>query len=75
MLCFNQTYLGCREGFPRTNSIKHLRSPFNSLCLWIAAIIGVREGISLGAGRKKFALKITICSKNKQFALKLTFLV
>jgi len=25
--------------------------------------------------RKKFALKITICSKNKQFSLKLTFLV
>jgi len=36
--------------------------------------IGVREGILLGAGRKKFTLKITICSKNKQFALKLTFL-
>ena len=37
--------------------------------------IGVREGILLGGGRKKFALKITICPKNKQFALKLTFLV
>jgi len=36
--------------------------------------IGVREGILLG-GRKKFALKITICPKNKQFAVKLTFLV
>jgi len=36
--------------------------------------IGVREGILLG-GRKKFALKITICPKNKQFALKLTVLV
>jgi len=24
-------------------------------------------------GRKKFALKITICPKNKQFALKITF--
>jgi len=34
--------------------------------------IGVREGILLG-GRKKFALKITICPKNKQLALKLTF--
>jgi len=34
--------------------------------------IGVREGILLG-GRKKFALKITIFPKNKQFALKLTF--
>jgi len=32
--------------------------------------IGVREGILLW-GRKKFALKITICPKNKQFALKL----
>jgi len=35
-------------------------------------IIGVREGILL-AGRKNFALKITICPKNRQFALKLTF--
>jgi len=35
-------------------------------------VIGVREGILLG-GRKKFALKITICPENKQFALKLTF--
>jgi len=35
--------------------------------------IGVREGILLG-GRKKFALKITICPKNKQYAPKLTFL-
>jgi len=34
--------------------------------------IGVREGILLW-GRKKFALKIAICPKNKQFALKLTF--
>jgi len=34
--------------------------------------IGVREGIVLGL-RKKFALKITICPKNKQFTLKLTF--
>jgi len=32
------------------------------------------EGILLGA-RKIFALKITICSKNKQFALRLTFSV
>ena len=34
--------------------------------------IGVREGILLG-GRKKFALKLTICPKNRQLALKLTF--
>jgi len=34
--------------------------------------IGVREGILLG-GQKKFALKLTIFTKNKQFALKLTF--
>jgi len=34
--------------------------------------ISAREGILLG-GREKFALKITICPKNKQFALKLTF--
>jgi len=34
--------------------------------------IGVRESILLG-GRKNFALKITICPKIKQFALKLTF--
>jgi len=33
--------------------------------------IGERESILLG-GRKKFALKITICPKNEQFALKLT---
>jgi len=26
-------------------------------------------------GRKKFALKITICRKNQEFTLKLTFLV
>jgi len=36
--------------------------------------VGVREGILLGR-RKKFTLKIRICPKNKQFALKLTFLV
>jgi len=41
--------------------------------LWITAI-GIREGILLG-GRKKFALKITICPKNKKLALKPTFLV
>ena len=35
--------------------------------------IGVREIILLG-GRTKFALKITICPKNKQVALTLTFL-
>jgi len=35
--------------------------------------LGVREGILLGGGRKKFALKITVCSKNRQLALKLTF--
>ena len=34
--------------------------------------IGVREGILLG-GRKKFALKLTICPKNRPLALKLTF--
>jgi len=34
--------------------------------------IDVRKGIVLG-GRKKFALKIKISTKNKQFALKLTF--
>jgi len=34
--------------------------------------IGVRESILLG-GRKKFALKITICPKNELFALKLSF--
>jgi len=33
--------------------------------------ISVREGIILGR-RKKIALKITICPKNKQFALKIT---
>jgi len=38
----------------------------------VAVAIGVREGILLG-GRKKFALKITICPKNTQLALKLTF--
>jgi len=37
-----------------------------------ATSIGVREGILLG-GRKKFALKITIWPKNKQYAPKLTF--
>jgi len=35
--------------------------------------IGVRESI-LPGGRKKFALKIAIFPKNKQFALTLTFL-
>ena len=35
---------------------------------------GVRESISL-EGRKKIALKITICPKNKQFALELTFYI
>jgi len=34
-------------------------------CLF--ASISVREGILL-EGRKKFALKITICPKNKQYA-------
>jgi len=34
--------------------------------------IGVWERILLG-GRKKFALKITICPKNRQLVLKLTF--
>jgi len=33
---------------------------------------GVREGILLG-GAEKIALKITICPKNEQFALKPTF--
>jgi len=43
-----------------------------SICFPAATGIGVREGILLG-GRKKFALKKTICPKNRQFALKLTF--
>jgi len=34
--------------------------------------IGVREGILLG-GRKKFALKLTICPNNRQLALKQLF--
>jgi len=43
--------------------------------IWLstALAIGVREGILLGVGRKRFALKTTIYPKNKQFALKLTF--
>jgi len=40
--------------------------------LYCLAGIGVREGILL-VGWKKFALKITICPKNRQLALKLTF--
>jgi len=44
-----------------------------SMTSWYTSVpIGVREGILLG-GRKKFALKITSCPKNKQFALILTF--
>jgi len=38
---------------------------------YVTYSISVREGILL-RGRKKFALKITICPKNKQFALKIT---
>jgi len=40
----------------------------------IRTTTGVREGILL-EGRKKFALKITVCPKNKQYAPKLTFLI
>jgi len=36
--------------------------------------MGVRECILL-KGRKKIALKTTICPKNIQFAVKVTFLV
>ena len=43
-------------------------------CKGRVAPIGVREGILLGV-RKKFALKITICPKNKQYAPELTFLI
>ena len=43
-----------------------------SLRTIVLSDIGVREGILLG-GRKKFALKLTICPKNRQLALKLTF--
>jgi len=39
----------------------------------LSILIGVGEGILLGGGGKKFALRITICPKNRQFALKLTF--
>jgi len=42
-----------------------------SIALKRVMIKGVREGILLGGGKN--ALKITICHKNKQFALKLTF--
>jgi len=49
-----------------------------SICLPVRKLlfhsIGVREGI-LPGGAEKFALKITSCSKNQQFPLKLTFLV
>jgi len=50
------------------SSNKHCRVHF----LFRPVTIGVREGILLGE-RKKFALKITICPKNKQYAPKLTF--
>jgi len=51
-----------------------------SICLPVRKLlfhsIGVREGILPGGGgAEKFALKITSCSKNQQFPLKLTFLV
>jgi len=36
--------------------------------------MSVWESILLEGGRKKFALKITIFPKNKQCALKITFL-
>jgi len=51
-----------------------LFKPFTPHCaiLELRVCIGVREGILLG-GRKKFALKVTICPKNRQLALKLTF--
>jgi len=39
----------------------------------LPGLICVQEGILLGGGRKKFALKIKIFPKNKQFVLKLTF--
>jgi len=38
----------------------------------VESTIDVRESFLLG-GRKNFALKITVCPKNRQFALKLTF--
>jgi len=44
----------------------------NNRSFGMGMTIGVREGILLG-GRKKFALNITICPKNRQLALKLTF--
>jgi len=46
-----------------------------SICIYhngFNVSIGVLEGILLGR-RKKFALKLTICPKNNQCALKLTF--
>jgi len=61
MACSNET-IQCNERMHfAVCGLKHFAMP-----------IGVREGISLGE-RKKFALKITICPKKKQFALKLTF--
>ena len=57
-----------------THTNKSFVEQLRRVLIWVAGI-GVREGILLGGGRKEFALKITICPKNKQFALKLTFLV
>jgi len=53
------------------NCFCHVLSEHVNLKDYIGSI-GVREGILLG-GRKKFALNITICPKNRQLALKLTF--
>jgi len=35
--------------------------------------LAYRKAFYWGAGAEKLALKITICPKNKQFALKVTF--
>jgi len=53
------------------SSTKSVFSPIHddfATCLYVIHI-GVRERILLG-GRKKFALKITICPKNRQLVLK-----
>jgi len=71
--CLYMLYMYCTFANQAFVYVVHVL-PFCHSSVCICCTIGVRGGILLG-GRKKIVLKITICPKNKEIALKLTFLV
>jgi len=72
------TRAGCYRALPAWKQAWHLNyQQCRLICNYTSQSCDLpnhrRTGRHFTGGRKNFALKITICPKNRQFALKLTF--